>query len=205
MEFNSFSLGEFQLFDNVYPSSPDIDFLGVYEELEASRRVLLFGLLNVGFKLCTFFSNRLESLAFLVINFRQLVHLPFCERVVAIDFVVSGRESPEHSVDLSFIVHSFGMLFDVSESFGPHGLLKNVLDAQKESFLLFDSVSPNPENVSLFARILPIDSPAFQNRHDVDVFLFKGISCYKRGLGDSTLFLVVFRRLFLFKLDFRSD
>ena len=90
MEFNSFGLGEFQSFDNVYPSSPDINFLVLYKELEASRRVLLFSLLNVGLKLRTFFSNRLESLIFLVIDFGQLVHLPFSERVVTVDFVVSG-------------------------------------------------------------------------------------------------------------------
>lgn len=202
LEFNSFSSCEFQLFYNVYPSSPNINFLIVYKELEASRRVLVFSLLNVGFKLCTFFSNRLMSLIFLIIYFGQLVHLPFCETVVTIDFVVPGWEFSKHSVDWSFILLILCICFYIFESFGLQRLFKNIFDAQKKSFLLFHSVSPTPENVSLFARILPINSPAFNYWHNVNVMFFKDISRLKRSLCDRSGILVLFCGLFLFKLDF---
>lgn len=63
----------------------------------------------------------------------------------------------------SLMIFILCITFDVFESFGLHRLLENVFDAQKKGFLLFHSVAPTPEDVSLFARVLPFDTSAFQN------------------------------------------
>lgn len=90
LEFNSFRLRKLQLFHHIYPCSPNIGFLILNKELETTLHILVFGSLNVSFKLGTFFSDRLECLILLIIDLIQLVILPFGERVITVDLVVSS-------------------------------------------------------------------------------------------------------------------